>query len=53
MNFSQTASIVNPDEKTSWIPQNTVFFFYVLLTAYLSIFILVINQLDAQKFVLQ
>jgi len=28
-------------------------FFYVLLTVHLSIFILVINQLDAQKFVLQ
>jgi len=28
-------------------------FFYVLLTAHLSIFILVINQLDAQHFVLQ
>ena len=29
------------------------FFFYVLLTVHLSIFILVINQLDAQNFVLQ
>jgi len=28
-------------------------FFYVLLTVYLSMFILVINQLDAQNFVLQ
>ena len=28
-------------------------FFYVLLTVHLSIFILVINQLDAQNFVLQ
>ena len=27
--------------------------FYALLTVHLSIFILVINQLDAQKFVLQ
>jgi hypothetical protein len=27
-------------------------FFYVLLTVHLSIFILVINQLDAQNFVL-
>jgi len=28
-------------------------FFHVLLTVHLSIFILVINQLDAQNFVLQ
>ena len=29
------------------------FFFYVLLTVHLNIFILVINQLDAQNFILQ
>jgi len=29
------------------------FFFYVLLTMHLSIFTLVINQLDAQNYVLQ
>ena len=30
--------------------KNLFFFFYVLLTVHLSIFILVINQLDAQNF---
>jgi hypothetical protein len=30
-----------------------VAFFYVLLTVHLNIFILVINQIDAQNFVLQ
>ena len=32
---------------------NKLAFFYVLLTLHLSIFILVINQLDAQNFLLQ
>jgi len=31
----------------------SMIFFYVLLTAHLSIFILVINQLDAKNFALQ
>jgi len=35
------------------IPNTNTEFFYVLLTVHLSIFILVINQLDAPNFVLQ
>jgi len=35
------------------IPKFSTAFFDVLLTVHLSIFILVINQLDAQNFVLQ
>jgi len=37
----------------AWAGQTLPFFFYVLLTVHLSIPIFVINQLDAQNFVLQ
>ena len=44
---------VNEAFKTVKHHKVSVFFFNVLLTVHLSIFILVINQLDAQNFVLQ
>jgi len=40
-------------ELSSVLDKYLLFFCYVLLTVHLSIFILVINQLDAQTFVLQ
>jgi len=36
-----------------WNQKRVIFFFYVLLTVHLGIFISLFNQLDAQKFVSQ
>jgi len=53
---SQTDNINLPDDKlirAAITPLHQYAFFYVLLTLHLSIFILVINQRDAQNFVLE
>jgi len=43
----------NSPESMEKVFRQRLHYFDVLLTVHLSIFILVINQLDAQKFVLQ